>query len=75
RILPCWGVAGSVRCVKETAKMLATQYLKALGGMDNLQAMSVCLTRLSLRVCDIALVDQSRLPGLGCLCLLYTSPS
>ena len=48
-------------------QMLAIQYLKALGGMDNLQAMSVCLTRLSLRVCDIALVDQSRLPGLGCL--------
>ena len=48
-------------------QMLAIQYLKVLGGMDNLQAMSVCLTRLSLRVRDIALVDQSRLLGLGCL--------
>ena len=47
--------------------MLAIQYLKVLGGMDNLQAMSVCLTRLSLRVRDISLVDQSRLLGLGCL--------
>ena len=48
-------------------QMLAIQYLKVLGGMDNLQAMSVCLTRLSLRVRDISLVDQSRLLGLGCL--------
>lgn len=47
--------------------MLAIQYLKVLGGMDNLQAMSVCLTRLSLWVRDISLVDQSRLLGLGCL--------
>jgi phosphotransferase system IIB component len=35
--------------------------------MDNLQAMSVCLTRLSLRVRDMALVDQSCLARLGCL--------
>ncbi|MFB2865846.1 PTS transporter subunit EIIC [Aeromonas sp. MdU4] len=48
-------------------QMLAIQYLKVLGGMDNLQAMSVCLTRLSLRVRDISLVEQSRLLGLGCL--------
>ncbi|MGL5598572.1 MAG: PTS transporter subunit EIIB, partial [Aeromonas sp.] len=48
-------------------QMLAIQYLKILGGMDNLQAMSVCLTRLSLRVRDISLVDQSRLQTLGCL--------
>lgn len=47
--------------------MLAIQYLKMLGGMDNLQAMSVCLTRLSLRVREMALVDQSRLARLGCL--------
>lgn len=48
-------------------QMLAIQYLKVLGGMDNLQAMSVCLTRLSLRVRDIELVDQSRFLELGCL--------
>ncbi|MBS4718785.1 PTS transporter subunit EIIC [Aeromonas caviae] len=48
-------------------QMLAIQYLKMLGGMDNLQAMSVCLTRLSLRVRDMALVDQSCLARLGCL--------
>ena len=48
-------------------QMLAIQYLKMLGGMDNLQAMSVCLTRLSLRVREMALVDQSRLARLGCL--------
>ena len=48
-------------------QMLAIQYLKVLGGMDNLVAMSVCITRLSLRVRDISLVDQSRLLGLGCL--------
>lgn len=48
-------------------QMLAIQYLKVLGGMDNLQAMSVCLTRLSLRVRDMTLVDQLRLTGLGCL--------
>ncbi|QSE74349.1 PTS transporter subunit EIIC [Aeromonas media] len=48
-------------------QMLAIQYLKMLGGMDNLQAMSVCLTRLSLRVREMTLVDQSRLARLGCL--------
>ena len=48
-------------------QMLAIQYLKVLGGMDNLVAMSVCITRLSLRVRDISLVDESRLLGLGCL--------
>lgn len=48
-------------------QMLAIQYLKVLGGMDNLQAMSVCLTRLSLRVSDMTLVDQSRLTALGSL--------
>ncbi|MGN5289212.1 PTS transporter subunit EIIC [Aeromonas sp. 11P] len=48
-------------------QMLAIQFLKVLGGMDNLVAMSVCLTRLSLRVRDISLVDQSRLLSLGCL--------
>ncbi|WP_349919229.1 PTS transporter subunit EIIC [Aeromonas veronii] len=48
-------------------QMLAIQFLKVLGGMDNLQAMSVCLTRLSLRVGDMTLVDQSRLTALGSL--------
>lgn len=48
-------------------QMLAIQYLKVLGGMDNLLAMNVCLTRLSLRVRDMMLVDQLRLTGLGCL--------
>lgn len=48
-------------------QMLAIQYLKTLGGMDNLQAMNVCLTRLSLRVREMALVDQSCLARLGCL--------
>ncbi|WP_060588313.1 PTS transporter subunit EIIC [Aeromonas schubertii] len=48
-------------------QMLAIQYLKALGGLDNLQAISVCLTRLSLRVESMGRVDQSRLPQLGCL--------
>ena len=36
-------------------------------GHGHLQAMSVCLTRLSLRVRDMALVDQSCLARLGCL--------
>ncbi|MEG3026670.1 MAG: PTS transporter subunit EIIB, partial [Aeromonas sp.] len=48
-------------------QMLAIQYLKVLGGMDNLQAMSVCLTRLSLRVRNMGLVDQGRLTALGSL--------
>ncbi|MGE6107078.1 PTS transporter subunit EIIC [Aeromonas sobria] len=48
-------------------QMLAIQYLKLLGGMDNLQAISVCLTRLSVRVREMALVDTSQLLNLGCL--------
>ncbi|SIQ63834.1 PTS system IIB component, Glc family /PTS system IIC component, Glc family [Aeromonas sp. RU39B] len=54
-------------------QMLAIQYLKTLGGLDNLQAMSVCLTRLSLRVCNMNLVDQRRLPELGCLSWMVVS--
>lgn len=54
-------------------QMLAIQYLKALGGLDNLQAISVCLTRLSLRVTSMSLVDQLQLPKLGCLSWMVLS--
>lgn len=55
-------------CVAPTdPQMLTIQYLKTLGGLDNLLAMDVCLTRLSLRVRDMARVEQSRLTELGCL--------
>ncbi|PJG58183.1 PTS transporter subunit EIIC [Aeromonas cavernicola] len=69
--LPSKPIPGSqptlARVAPTDPQMLAIEYLKVLGGMDNVQAMSVCLTRLSLRVRHIDDVDQSRLLELGCL--------
>ncbi|MGL5949724.1 MAG: PTS transporter subunit EIIC [Aeromonas sp.] len=48
-------------------QLLAIEYLKVLGGMDNLLAMQVTTTRLSLRVVDIHLIDHTHLLELGCL--------
>lgn len=59
--------------VSATPQMLAINYLKLLGGMDNLVALSVYLTRLSIRVHDMSLVDQDKLLSLGCLSWIVLS--
>lgn len=56
------GVTGS----KETG-VLARQYLKALGGHDNLTNIDACITRLRLTVKDGNIVDEKTLKALGAM--------
>ncbi len=46
-------------------KELARQYLKALGGHDNLNSIDACITRLRLSVKDRGIVDEAQLKALG----------
>lgn len=43
----------------------AVAYLEALGGRENLEEIDNCVTRLRLKVKDIAMVDEGRLKQLG----------
>ncbi|OHX50961.1 N-acetylglucosamine-specific PTS transporter subunit IIBC [Cytobacillus oceanisediminis] len=43
----------------------ADAYLEALGGRENLEEIDNCVTRLRLKVKDIAMVDEGRLKQLG----------
>ncbi|MCC4797935.1 PTS glucose transporter subunit IIBC [Enterovibrio norvegicus] len=56
------GVTGS----KETSE-LARQYLKALGGHDNLTNIDACITRLRLTVKDGNQIDEKTLKALGAM--------
>lgn len=59
---PASGVTGS----KETG-ILARQYLKALGGHDNLTNIDACITRLRLTVKDGSQIDEKTLKALGAM--------
>ncbi|MDD1782357.1 N-acetylglucosamine-specific PTS transporter subunit IIBC [Enterovibrio sp. ZSDZ35] len=59
---PANGVTGS----KETG-ILARQYLKALGGHDNLTNIDACITRLRLTVKDGSQIDEKTLKALGAM--------
>ncbi|KXF81425.1 N-acetylglucosamine-specific PTS transporter subunit IIBC [Enterovibrio coralii] len=56
------GVTGS----QETG-ILARQYLKALGGHDNLTNIDACITRLRLTVKDGSQIDEKTLKALGAM--------
>ncbi len=56
------GVTGS----KETG-ILARQYLKALGGHENLTTIDACITRLRLTVKDGDQIDEKTLKALGAM--------
>ena len=56
------GVTGS----KETG-ILARQYLKALGGHENLTSIDACITRLRLTVKDGSQIDEKTLKALGAM--------
>ncbi|GLT17299.1 PTS glucose transporter subunit IIBC [Vibrio zhanjiangensis] len=46
---------------------LAKQYLKALGGHENLTAIDACITRLRLTIKDTSIISESTLKSLGAM--------
>lgn len=51
---------------KETG-ILARQYLKALGGHENITSIDACITRLRLTIKDSAIVNEKTLKALGAM--------
>ncbi len=51
----------------EDAGELATQYVTALGGIDNLEVIDACITRLRLTLKDRSVVNEAELKGLGAM--------
>ncbi|UOE53942.1 N-acetylglucosamine-specific PTS transporter subunit IIBC [Bacillus sp. CMF12] len=51
----------------------ADAYLEALGGRENLEEIDNCVTRLRLKVKDIALVDEGQLKQLGAIGVIRLS--
>ncbi|WP_122035671.1 N-acetylglucosamine-specific PTS transporter subunit IIBC [Aliivibrio sp. EL58] len=56
----------SIRGSKETGE-LAKQYLKALGGHENLENIDACITRLRLTLKDTSVISEKQLKGLGAM--------
>lgn len=56
----------SIRGSKETGE-LAKQYLKALGGHDNIENIDACITRLRLTLKDTSVISEKQLKGLGAM--------
>ena len=52
---------------KEDAGELAGQYVAALGGMDNLEVIDACITRLRLTLKDRSVISEAELKGLGAM--------
>lgn len=50
---------------EEGLTQLATNYIAAVGGTDNLKAIDACITRLRLTVADSALVNDAACKRLG----------
>ena len=46
-------------------RVVARQYLQALGGRDNLQSIDACITRLRLTLQDMSVIDEAVLKSLG----------
>lgn len=51
----------------EDAGELATAYVKALGGIDNLTVIDACITRLRLTLKDRSVVQEAELKALGAM--------
>ena len=51
----------------ENADELATQYVSALGGLDNLEVIDACITRLRLTLKDRTVVNEADLKALGAM--------
>lgn len=59
--------APKVAAGKEDANELANQYVAALGGIDNLEVIDACITRLRLTLKDRSVVSEAELKGLGAM--------
>lgn len=59
--------APKVAAGKEDANELANQYVAALGGMENLEVIDACITRLRLTLKDRSVVSEAELKGLGAM--------
>jgi PTS system N-acetylglucosamine-specific IIC component len=51
----------------EDAGELAAKYVEALGGMDNLEVIDACITRLRLTLKDRSVVSEAQLKALGAM--------
>ncbi len=54
---------------------LAKQYLKALGGHDNLTNIDACITRLRLTLKDQSVIDEKTLKALGAMGVVKLGPN
>ena len=59
--------APKVADAKEDSTALANQYVVALGGIDNLEIIDACITRLRLTLKDRSVVNEIDLKGLGAM--------
>ncbi|PKF61791.1 PTS glucose transporter subunit IIBC [Psychromonas sp. psych-6C06] len=59
--------APKASAAKEDAGELANQYVKALGGIENLEVIDACITRLRLTLKDRSIVSEAELKGLGAM--------
>ncbi|MFT6925834.1 MAG: PTS system N-acetylglucosamine-specific IIC component [Psychromonas sp.] len=59
--------SGKKAPVSDAAEQLAIQYVAAIGGINNLEAIDVCLTRLRLTLKDLGLINETELRGLGAM--------
>ncbi|WP_342607346.1 N-acetylglucosamine-specific PTS transporter subunit IIBC [Vibrio tritonius] len=57
----------SASVAKQSKDGLAKQYLKALGGHENLANIDACITRLRLTVNDMSVIDEQTLKSLGAM--------
>ncbi|MFT6986834.1 MAG: PTS system N-acetylglucosamine-specific IIC component, partial [Psychromonas sp.] len=58
---------GSKTTASVDAGELATQYVTALGGSDNLEVIDACITRLRLTLKDRSVVNEAELRALGAM--------
>jgi PTS system N-acetylglucosamine-specific IIC component len=59
--------APKVATGKKDSNELAIQYVAALGGIDNLEVIDACITRLRLTLKDRSVVSDAELKGLGAM--------
>lgn len=55
------------------SKALASEYISALGGIDNLDGVDACITRLRLVLKDRDIIDEEKLKALGAMAVVKIS--
>jgi len=59
--------SGKKATVNDAAGELAVKYVAAIGGIDNLEVIDVCLTRLRLTLKDRSVINEAELKTLGAM--------